>query len=341
MKRILLTGASGTVGKEVLRQLCNSGEDLEVTVFDIRNRHSELLLSRFRKKIRIVYGDISGKRDISEACKNQDIIIHLAAIIPPAADRYPQLAWEVNVNGTRNLVSALEEWSPGAFLIYSSSISVYGDRISDPWIKVTDKLIPSDRDEYARTKIEAERIIRAGKIRWTIFRLTAIMGIDNHKPTPLMFHMPLETKMEIATPEDTARAIVNALDKSDILDGNTYNLSGGENCRISYKDFLSRSFRIIGLGELDFEKGAFATRNFHCGYYEDGDILDDILHFRSDSIDDYFMDLRKSTSVIRRLITSLFKGPIKNSMLKNSEPLAAIKSENETELKHYFSDEKV
>ena len=336
MKRILMTGASGTVGKEVLRQLYNSGEDLEVTVFDIRNRQSKLLFRKYRKKIRIAYGDISVKKDISEACKNKDVIIHLAAIIPPLADKNPQLAKEVNINGTRNLVEALEEWSPDAFLIYSSSISVYGDRMVNPWIKVTDMLIPSDRDEYARTKIEAEQIIRTSKINWTIFRLTAIMGIDNHKPSPLMFHMPLETKMEIATPEDTAKAFINALDNCNTLKGNIYNLSGGECCRIVYRDFLSRSFRIFGLGEPDFNINAFATRNFHCGYYEDGDILDDLLHFRSNSIDDYFSDLRKNTSEMKRFFAYLFKGRIKNSMQKKSEPLAAVVSKNVIEIKHYF-----
>lgn len=336
MKRILVTGASGTVGKEVVRQLCDSGKDLEVTVFDIRNRQSMLLFRKYRKKIKIVYGDISVSKDISEACKNKDVIIHLAAIIPPLADKDPQLAKEVNVYGTKNLVEAVEKWSPDAFLIYSSSISVYGDRMLNPWIKITDRLIPSDRDEYARTKIEAEQIIKTSRINWTIFRLTAIMGIDNHKPSPLMFHMPLETKMEIATPGDTGRAFVNALDKCNILKGNIYNLSGGEYCRIEYRDFLSRSFRIFGLGDSDFNINAFATRNFHCGYYEDGDILDDLLHFRSDSIDDYFMDIKRNTSEMKRFLTYMFRGRIKNSMQKKSEPLAAVMNKSESDIKHFF-----
>jgi nucleoside-diphosphate-sugar epimerase len=233
-------------------------------------------------------------------------------------------------------VECIQEFSPLAFFLYSSSISVYGDRNKDPWIKVTDPLLPSDRDEYARTKIEAENIVRNCKLRWSIFRLTAIMGIENHKPSAIMFHMPLESKLEIATPADTGRAFVNALGHLEELNGNIYNLSGGEKCRISYSDFLSRSFRIFGLGKPDFRENSFAGRNFHCGYYEDGDILDDILDFRRDTIDDYFRTLEKNISLFRKIPTILLRKIIKHNLQKKSEPLAAIEENNQTDIKHYF-----
>ena len=37
------------------------------------------------------------------------------------------------------------------------------------------------------------------------------MGVNNYKMSGLMFYMPLETRMEIATPEDVGRAFVNGL----------------------------------------------------------------------------------------------------------------------------------
>ena len=289
MKRILLTGASGTVGREVLRQLCESDARNEITVFDIKTRSSVRVFRKHRDRINVVFGDISVKNDIYKACSNKDIVIHLAAIIPPLADKDPSLAEAVNIDGTRNLIESLTELSPDTFFIYSSSISVYGDRCRDPWIRVTDPLLPSDRDEYARTKIEAEKLIRNSGLNWSIFRLTAIMGIENHKASALMFHMPLDSRMEIATPGDTGRAFINAISRTDVINKNTYNLSGGEKCRISYRDFLSRSFEIFGLGKLDFRENSFAGRNFHCGYYADGDILNNILDFRRETIDDYFI----------------------------------------------------
>lgn len=334
--KILLTGASGTVGKEVLRQLCEQPENVEITVFDKRYSGSEDFYKKAGRDFKIVYGDISEEKDIREACYDKDVVIHLAAIIPPLADKQPQLAEAVNITGTRNLIRNLEKYSPDAFLIYSSSISVYGDRIADPWITTKDSLIPSDRDEYARTKIEAEKTIVDSKLKWTIFRLTAIMGTNNHKPSPLMFHMPFNTPMEIATPEDTGRAFVNALKHLDTLKNNIYNLSGGEKCRITYSDFLSRSFEIFGLGSLDFQENAFAGKNFHCGYYEDGDVLNDILDFRRNSIDDYFTSLKRSITPGKKIVTSILRRLIKHNLERQSEPLIAIKTGNREDIQHYF-----
>jgi nucleoside-diphosphate-sugar epimerase len=336
MNRILLTGASGTVGKEVLRQLCESGAESEITVFDLKTKYSKSLFRKYAERINVFFGDLSAKNDISKVCSDKDIVIHLAAIIPPLADKDPALAKAVNVTGTSNLVESIEEKSPDAFFLYSSSISVYGDRCSDMWIKVTDPLVPSDRDEYARTKIEAENIVINSKLKWSIFRLTAIMGLNNHKATELMFHMPLESRMEIATPGDTGRAFINAIYHLDTLNRNIYNLSGGEKCRIAYKDFLSRSFEISGLGKLDFKEYAFAGRNFHCGYYEDGDILNDLLDFRRESIDDYFVNLEKNVPLIRKIPTIIFRKIIKHRLQKKSEPLAAMEAKNQTDIRHYF-----
>ena len=334
--KILLTGASGTVGKEVLLQLCELSDEYEITVFDKEFAGSGNFYKKFDRNFDLIFGDISEKKDVCNACAGKDVIIHLAAIIPPLADKLPELAENVNITGTRNLIRCTEELSPNAFFIYSSSISVYGDRIGNPWIKTTDNLIASDRDEYARTKIEAEKIIINSKINWTIFRLTAIMGTNNHKPSPLMFHMPLDTPLEIATPKDTGRAFVNALKHLDVLNRNIYNLGGGEKCRISYSDFLSRSFKIFGLGPLDFKKDTFARKNFHCGYYEDGDLLNDILDFRRDSIDDYFNTLNKSIPPAKKIATTIFRNIIKYNLERQSEPLIAVKNDNKTEIQHYF-----
>ncbi|MCU0461469.1 MAG: NAD(P)-dependent oxidoreductase [Bacteroidales bacterium] len=336
MNRILLTGASGAVGREVLLQLCESQDEFDITVFDLKTKGSESFYKKIKSKFNLIYGNISVKDEICAVCRNKDVIIHLAAIIPPLADKNPKLAEAVNIEGTRNLVECAEELSPDAFFIYSSSISVYGNRNKDPLIRTGDNLVPSERDEYAKTKIEAEKIITGSGLRWTIFRLTAIMGTDNHKVSPLMFHMPLDTNMEIATPEDTGRAFINALRHTGKLRGNIYNLGGGEKCRISYRDFLSRSFKAMGLGSPDFHSNAFASKNFHCGYYADGDILEELLHFRKDTIDDYFIVLRKSISPAGKLFTSIFRKIIKKHLERQSEPLAAIRKNNTIDIQHYF-----
>lgn len=333
---VLLTGASGAVGQYVLQQLAKD-ERFAVTVFDLNNSKSQRFLKKFADTIQIVYGDIRHPQTFEQVTHNVDVTIHLAAIIPPLADKKPQLAQEVNSGGTKNLLAALEKNSPQSFFLYSSSISVYGDRVQTPHIKTEDPLTPSEHDYYARTKLEAESFIKASKLRWSIFRLTGIMGYRNHKISGLMFEMPLDTSLEIATPEDTSRAFVHAIDKQEELTGRIFNLGGGKQCRLSYKEFLSRAFKAYGLGELDFPDKAFAEKNFHCGFYMDGDKLDKIVNFRRDSIEDYFRILKKVMPPLHYWGAVLFRAPVKKFLLLQSLPYKGYKTQNTELLRRFFN----
>ncbi|HRZ97987.1 MAG TPA: NAD(P)-dependent oxidoreductase, partial [Paludibacter sp.] len=175
---VLLTGASGTVGTEVLKQLVEI-ENVRLSVFDKKTVATTKLFASVSNRINIIYGDLCNEKDIVKIPCNIDAAIHLAAIIPPIADEKPALTYKVNVLGTKKIIEHLEATSPDAFLLYSSSISVYGDRVQNPDISVSDALNPSDGDLYGQTKIEAEELIKNSRLDWTIFRLAAIM--KNHK----------------------------------------------------------------------------------------------------------------------------------------------------------------
>jgi nucleoside-diphosphate-sugar epimerase len=332
---ILLTGASGTVGKEALLQLLE--HKYPITVFDIETKNSKAIFAPYSNRIKIIYGDVTNKDEVEKACKDIDCVIHLAAIIPPLADEKPDLAINVNTKGTENLIKGLETHSPNAFFLFSSSVSVYGDRLNKYNINVGDKLQASVGDEYAKTKIAAEKIIQSSNLKWSIFRLSAIMGIGNHKMTGLMFHMPLNTKMEITTPKDTARAFVNAITKQEELIGKTFNLGGGEQCRITYQKFIEKNFELSGLGKLTFPAYSFAEKNFHCGYYEDGDKLEEIVSFREDTIDSYFEAFKASISGPQRFITKIMSPFIKWYMTTLSEPLHAKKKGERKLIERFFN----
>lgn len=331
--KVLLTGASGTVGSEVMKFLTQH-EDVELTVFDVKSKKSKKIFKPYFNLMRLIYGDITNKNQVTVVAKNQDVVIHLAAIIPPLADENPVLAHKVNVEGTQNLIAALEEESPDAFFMFSSSVSVYGDRLENPDIKIGDPLTPSAYDEYAVTKIKCEKLIQESKLSWTIFRLGAIM--KNHKISKLMFHMPLETVMEITTAEDAGRAFANGVWKKDELENRIFNLGGGSECTLSYKDFLEKSFELYGLGALDFDPHAFATHNFHCGRYSDGDELENIVHFRKDNLESYFAKAEKDISPVTKFLASVFKSPIKKYLQRQSEPLHAHLQNDEKAKQRFF-----
>ena len=112
-KNILLTGGSGTVGIEVLKQLVLLKGKYAITVFDIKSDKSVKILTPFSKDATVIYGSISNEDDLQKACCNQDVVIHLAAIIPPLADDNIVLSHDVNILGTENLIKLLELHSPG------------------------------------------------------------------------------------------------------------------------------------------------------------------------------------------------------------------------------------
>lgn len=334
-EKILITGATGAVGSELVKQLYTAHDPANITVFVKPSRRSRKL-ARLYPELNIIYGNICDYDTVVDACKGIDYTIHLAAIIPPLADEKPALAASVNTEGTRNLVRALEKHAPNCFLIYSSSISIYGDRVKDPNIYTTDPLTPSLGDEYALTKIAAEEIIQSSKLDWSIYRLSAIMGIGNHKVSKIMFHMPLETALEITTVRDTARAFVHSIGLRNKLSKRIFNLGGGATCRTSYHDFLQRAFFAFGLGKVDFPENTFAKINFHCGYYADGDELEAILKFRQDTLESYFERFNASVPKAQKVATILVQKPVKWYLKSISEPLEAVKNNDQAMIERYF-----
>ncbi|KGN71689.1 NAD(P)-dependent oxidoreductase [Porphyromonas sp. COT-239 OH1446] len=333
---ILLTGAAGNIGREVLRMLVAQGDRYHIRVLELKNARSMALFDKYRGRIEIYYADLSQLDQLQQATRGVDWCIHTASIIPPRAYEERELTYRVNVLGTANLIASLEKHSPKAFIIVTSSVAVYGDRLQRPNIRVTDQLQTSEGDNYGSSKIHMEQIVRSSKLGWTIFRLSAIMGVGNHKISKLIFHMPLDTQMEITTLGDTARALTLAIEHRSELERRIFNLGGGAACRTTYREFLSKNFELYGLGALDFPDKAFAERNYHCGLYADGDKLEEILGFRQDSLEDYYATVKASIPAYKRWGASLLKGEIKRRLLNRSEPYRAWVEQDEMRMEDFF-----
>lgn len=334
-KIVLLTGAAGAVGLETLQELIRRRDRYAIRVVEVRNPRTEKALRPFRQAVETCWVDLTDRTAVEACVKGVEKVIHLAAIIPPLADRQPALAERVNVQGTHNLIAALQQSAPEAFLLYSSSVSVYGDRVKNPWIKVTDLLRPSEGDYYAVTKIKAEQIIQSSGLRWSIFRLTGIFN-PRQKLDPLFFHMPLETCIEMATTRDTGYALAQALDHGAELQGRIFNLGGGEKCRIIYRDLLEGCFAATGLGGLDFPPEAFADHNFHCGYFLDSAELEQVLHFQHDSFDDYLSNYARQVPLLQRWLTWTLRPTIKRYLLRKSDPYQALRRRDRKMMQRFF-----
>ncbi|MDC1196007.1 NAD(P)-dependent oxidoreductase [Crocinitomicaceae bacterium] len=337
-QKVLMTGGTGAIGLQLLKQMQaeNRLDQISVLVRDSKTNRKKL--KAFGNKLTVHFGDITNLDSVKKAVKGKDVVIHLAALIPTVEDSNDALVTRVNVGGTENVVRAMESESPNAFLLFSSSVAIYGDRIKGPDIKVTDPPKGLEHDNYSKTKVDAEAIIMSSKLNWSIFRLSAIMGIGNHKVSGIMFDVPLETKMEISTVKDTANGFVCALDKQSVLNHQIFNLAGGKQCQLTYKEFLTKAFHSFGMGQPNFHEFAFAKQNFHCGYYQDSDILENLIHFRSDSVETYFKRFRASVPTVQRISTIPFAGVVKWYLQTLSAPLNAYKKRDQEKIKFFFGN---
>jgi nucleoside-diphosphate-sugar epimerase len=110
MKKILVTGAAGTVGLQVIRFLLSEGK-YEVTALELRSVNSYKRLKAFRKRINIVYGDVNDNAIVDALVKDHDVVIHLAGVLPPLANVNEDICNEVDFNGTKTVVNSIKRYN--------------------------------------------------------------------------------------------------------------------------------------------------------------------------------------------------------------------------------------
>ena len=104
MKRIyIITGANGFLGNNIIRKL-GLDSDNEIRAF-VLNGDSTKSLENL--KCKIYYGDVTNKESLSPVFENTDgkevFVIHCAAVVY-IKSKYNPLIYNVNVNGTKNIV---------------------------------------------------------------------------------------------------------------------------------------------------------------------------------------------------------------------------------------------
>ena len=303
-QRVFLTGATGGMGFACLKEMLKDTDKQDIVILVRDSEKNRRILSDYRETpgLEIVWGDLNDYDAVLKCVRDCDLILHVAALVSPAADYYPRQAMKVNYGSTRNLIRAVLELGQQekSRLVYIGTVAETGDRMPPiHWGRTGDPVKPSIFDYYAVSKVAAERlVIESGLKYWVSLRQTGIIG----KPMAniedaIIFHNCLDNVLEYCSDQDSARAMKNlcAFYHDGTLDesfwGHIYNIGGGESCRISTYEMFRVMFGLIGITDLDriFSPKKIATRNFHGQYYLDSDRLEQYLHFRRDSMQ-YFYD---------------------------------------------------
>jgi len=299
--KVLVTGAFGNIGKYTLEYLIGRGH--EVSVFDIKTKQTHKASRRFRRKVDIFWGDIRNREDVVPAVKGQEVVIHLAAVIPHLSftgvnseDR-PDFAESVNVGGTRNLISVMEEQAVKPALIQGSSLHVFGQTQElEPPRRVSDPVRPVEH--YARHKVAIEKMVRGSSLRWSIFRFAAALPMRLIMD-PGMFNVPLNNRIEYVHARDVGLALANALETGEIW-GKTLLIGGGKRCQFVYRDMMKKILTTVGFGS-DFPEEAFSEEEYSTDWL-DTEESERILRFQQRTLDDYLLELRGKMGGLRGLV---------------------------------------
>lgn len=226
-RRIFMTGATGIVGRALLQRLAGDKRSAG------RNMPSVTVLSRNvsafpEAAIRAVHGRISEPEGWVRALEGCSEFVHMAALTGKArASDFER----VNVEGTRSVLESCKRAGVRRFLFVSSIAATYPEHDAYP---------------YGRSKLEAEALVRASGLDWTIVRPTIVLSrraklwhsLEGLASLPLV---PLfgggHVSIQPIHADDLALCLEAWLQDST-LDRGEYDLGGPE--VLSFRDFLGR-----------------------------------------------------------------------------------------------------
>lgn len=306
MKKILVTGAAGTIGLQVIKYLLSEGK-YEITALDLKCKVNIKRLRGYKNRINIVYGDLNDKTLVESLVKDHQIIIHLAGISPVYINYKPELG-KSDYDATVTLVSAIKKKNPKCMLLYSSSMAIYGENNTK---KLTVKTQPVENNfnYYAKYKLMSEKYITSNIENYSIFRLAYVLL--NPKNRSSFYSVKYSTNLETILLQDAAYAFVAAIDYKDDINKKIFNVTGGKEFRMNYASYLYRIFCYYGLSMKYFKTWLFAEKNYYCNYCTDGDELEDLIHFRTKTLNDYYNSFNNFSNDIRRIIPKFFAIPFR------------------------------
>ena len=157
-KIIFLTGATGTMGEEGLKQILSRSDRFNLRVLVRPSAKNKAFMSRYEHDaaLEIVWGDLCCYDDILRCVTGADYVLHVGAFVSPEADKLPQRSLEVNLGSTMNIIRAIKaQPDPDAIkLVYIGTVAETGCRLPPiHWGRCGDPIKGSAFDYYAVSKI--------------------------------------------------------------------------------------------------------------------------------------------------------------------------------------------
>ena len=238
-KPVLITGGAGSVGRQLAGMLLDEGKS--VRIFDLP--FMDFAGLEGEENVEVVKGDITDAAIVSQAVFGVRGVLHLAAILPPNSEKDRNFTFKVNVDGTKNIVDAMRSGAPDATIVFTSSISTYGDTSGEE-PPVTIQHSQNAIDVYADSKISGEKVVKESGVNSVILRIASIAVPEFLEP-PDPWPFTADQRVEMIHRDDVADALRNAIDSREAI-GNIFNIAGGESWRLKGKNYVEDFFEVMG-----------------------------------------------------------------------------------------------
>lgn len=172
MRTVLITGATGFIGSNLVSALCSTGTIVRAFV---RDRNAAQWLQKAGAEL--VVGDLTESRSIGPAIAGVDTVFHCAALARGGG--FPSSAFEsVNVLGTRHLFDACRGRDSIERVVHVSTVAVLGD--IPRGTMASEEHQPHPTGIYGVTKLAAERLAREADVPTVIARPMWVYGWRSH-----------------------------------------------------------------------------------------------------------------------------------------------------------------
>ena len=239
---ILVTGATGFVGRHIIRELAASGQPLRCLV-----RPTSNLTVLQGVAAEVCQGDVSDLASLEAAVNGVQAIVHLAAVI---RERGSVTFQRVNVTGTENIVRAATAAGTSRFLFMSNLGAG-----------------PDPTFPFLRSKWHAEELLKASGLNYTILRSSVMFGEGDGFVcvlAALARRLPLmpvigagKTKFQLIAVTDVARCVALAL-QDEAFSGRTIELGGPEH--LSYEEIIDTVQEALAVKRLKLHIPIFLMR---------------------------------------------------------------------------------
>lgn len=335
--KIAIYGSSGNMGLPTLKEVVKLDfiEHINLVLHSKKGakKVKKALKKSEKNKVSFFFGSIANKEVVEASLKDVDILINMAAVIPPLSDKNPKAAIEVNEEGVKTICKVIEEQPKQTKLIHISTVGLFGNRNELHVLgEIGDPLLVAPYDIYAVTKMRGEFTVLESNVKtWAVIRQSAMLYDEllmKNVSDGLMFHTCYNAPLEWVTAHDSATLIKNILFReynNELNESNfwkkCFNLAAGIDNRKTGFETLDEGFKIIGGSAKDFfDTNYNSLRNFHGLYYRDGYKLEELFHYQHDKASQFWLDVLKKHpyfSLAKLLPKKLIKALVIKPLLKD------------------------